>query len=199
MYFHKCSYTFPLHFPSIRLLCWVQNCISAHNSTNPLILSVINKMRWTYPLMFKPPPTPHFQSHFSTYVQQSMTTCIRDFKLSPCPVCCMFSTCLWRWNRQSVPKRRHIKFRRWGITQKKTCNIQNMAKFWNQEQNIRLLLPQQSRQLPLSEWWQTRKVYWQLHRTAVTTATDTQQTCNLHTHCFLPSLEQNNLCMYNST
>jgi len=28
-------------------------------------------------------------------------------------------TCLWRWNRQSVPKRRHIKFRRRGITQKK--------------------------------------------------------------------------------
>jgi len=29
----------------------------------------------------------------------------------------------WRWNRQSVPKRRHIKFRRRGITQKKTYNI----------------------------------------------------------------------------
>jgi hypothetical protein len=39
----------------------------------------------------------------------------------------------WRWGRQSVPKRRHIKFRRWGITQKKTYNIQNMAKVWNQE------------------------------------------------------------------
>jgi len=26
------------------------------------------------------------------------------------------STCLWRWNRQSVLKRRHIKLRRWGIT-----------------------------------------------------------------------------------
>jgi len=42
-------------------------------------------------------------------------------------------TCLWRWNRQSVPKRRHIKFRRRGITQKKTYNIQNTAKVWNQE------------------------------------------------------------------
>jgi len=31
-------------------------------------------------------------------------------------------TCLWRWNRQSVPKRRHMKFRRQGNTQKK--NIQ---------------------------------------------------------------------------
>ena len=42
-------------------------------------------------------------------------------------------TCLWRWNRQSVPKRRHIKFRRRGITQNKTYNIQNTAKVWNQE------------------------------------------------------------------
>jgi hypothetical protein len=28
-------------------------------------------------------------------------------------------TCLWRWNRKRVPKRRHIKFRRRGITHKK--------------------------------------------------------------------------------
>jgi hypothetical protein len=41
--------------------------------------------------------------------------------------------CIWRWNRQSVPKRRHIKFRRRGITQKKTYNIQNMAKVLIQE------------------------------------------------------------------
>jgi len=40
---------------------------------------------------------------------------------------------LWRWNRQSVPKRRHIKLRRRGITQKKANNIQNTAKVWNQE------------------------------------------------------------------
>jgi hypothetical protein len=32
-------------------------------------------------------------------------------------------TCLWRWNRQSVPKRRRMKFRRQGITQKKTYNL----------------------------------------------------------------------------
>ena len=32
---------------------------------------------------------------------------------------------------QSVSKRRHIKFRRRGITQKKAYNIQNMAKVWN--------------------------------------------------------------------
>jgi len=41
-------------------------------------------------------------------------------------------TCLWRWNRQSVPKRRYIKFRRREIIQKKTYNIQNTAKVWNQ-------------------------------------------------------------------
>jgi hypothetical protein len=43
-------------------------------------------------------------------------------------------SCLWRWNRQSVPKRRHTKFRRREITQKKkTYNIHNTAKIWNQE------------------------------------------------------------------
>ena len=42
-------------------------------------------------------------------------------------------TCLWRWNRQSVLKRRHIKFRSRGITQKKTYNIQNKAEVWNKK------------------------------------------------------------------
>ena len=54
-----------------------------------------------------------------------------------CPTVLKFShylpTCLWRWNIQSVPKRRHIKFRRRGITQKKTYNTQNVAEVWNQE------------------------------------------------------------------
>ena len=40
---------------------------------------------------------------------------------------------VWRWNRLSVPKRRNIKFRRRGITQKKAHNIQNTAKVWYQE------------------------------------------------------------------
>jgi hypothetical protein len=34
---------------------------------------------------------------------------------------------------QCVPKRRHIKFRRRGITQKKAYDIQNTEKVWNQE------------------------------------------------------------------
>jgi len=40
---------------------------------------------------------------------------------------------LRRWNRQNIPKRRHIQFRRRGITQKKEYNIHNMTKVWNQE------------------------------------------------------------------
>jgi len=36
---------------------------------------------------------------------------------------------------QSVPKRRHIKFSRRGITQKKEYNIQNTAKVWNRKWN----------------------------------------------------------------
>jgi len=36
-------------------------------------------------------------------------------------------TCLWRWNRHSVPKRRDIKLRRRGITQNKTYKILNMC------------------------------------------------------------------------
>jgi len=50
------------------------------------------------------------------------------------------STFLWRWNRQSVPKRRHIKFRRWRITQKKTCNIQSTTEVWNQEYYVFLFI-----------------------------------------------------------
>jgi hypothetical protein len=34
---------------------------------------------------------------------------------------------------QSVLNRWYIKFRYWGFIQKKTCNIQSMAKVWNQE------------------------------------------------------------------
>jgi hypothetical protein len=48
---------------------------------------------------------------------------------------------LHRWCKQltphkmewSIKKRRHTKFRRQGVTQKKEYNIQNMMKVWNQE------------------------------------------------------------------
>jgi len=39
---------------------------------------------------------------------------------------------------QNVPKRRHIKFRRREITQKKRYSIQNTAKVWNQEPEVSL-------------------------------------------------------------
>jgi hypothetical protein len=71
-----------------------------------------------------------------------------DLKLSPCSECCMLSsgwfTCvwslyadvsehsvpssrLWRWIRQSVPKRWYITFRRRWITKKEAYNF-----FWSQ-------------------------------------------------------------------
>jgi hypothetical protein len=40
---------------------------------------------------------------------------------------------------QSVPKRRHIKFRHRGITQKKAYNVQNTAKVWNQLYKVFML------------------------------------------------------------
>jgi hypothetical protein len=40
---------------------------------------------------------------------------------------------LWRWNRQSVPKRWHLDYRRRGISQNKAYDIRNKAKVWNQE------------------------------------------------------------------
>ena len=42
---------------------------------------------------------------------------------------------------QSVPKRRQRKFRRREITQKKTYNIQDTAKVWNQEHTL-VFVPQ---------------------------------------------------------
>ena len=40
---------------------------------------------------------------------------------------------------QSVPKLRHINFRRRGITQKKAYNIQYKAKVWNKDYNVEIL------------------------------------------------------------
>ena len=42
--------------------------------------------------------------------------------------CCLFHLHRHMKTEQSVPKRRHIKFRRRGITQKKGENIQNKEK-----------------------------------------------------------------------
>jgi len=40
-------------------------------------------------------------------------------------------SCLWRWKRHSVPKRRHIKFRRRLITQRKTYKKINLDNGWS--------------------------------------------------------------------
>jgi hypothetical protein len=56
----------------------------------------------------------------------------------------------WRWNRWSVLKLRHIKFRCWGITWTKECNIQKMAKVWNKEVHIWLTMRPQHLRIILS-------------------------------------------------
>jgi len=38
---------------------------------------------------------------------------------------------LWRWKRQSVLERWHIKFRCRAVTQTKAYNVQNRVKVWN--------------------------------------------------------------------
>ena len=40
------------------------------------------------------------------------------------------STCLWRWNRQSVPKRRHLNSRRRVITQKKAYKFHHIYRIF---------------------------------------------------------------------
>jgi len=71
-------------------------------------------------------------------------------------------TCLWRWNRQSVPKRRHIKFRSRGITQKKTYNIKNRAKVWNQEilSGFSFIICSRTRSKPSTFW--SLKLTWHI-------------------------------------
>jgi hypothetical protein len=62
---------------------------------------------------------------------------------------------------QSVPKRRHTKFRRRGITQKKAYNIHNTAKVWNQRDfscSVDLLGI-----LPLSAAASLGKLYWRIY------------------------------------
>jgi len=65
---------------------------------------------------------------------------VPTFRNAVCSICIRGvsrknSSCLhvWRGKSRSVLKRRHIKFRRRGITQKKEYSIQNTAKVRNQE------------------------------------------------------------------
>jgi len=49
-------------------------------------------------------------------------------KMSPTQFILQTSTCLWRWNRQSVPNGRHKKLRRLGIIQKKAYYNERLFK-----------------------------------------------------------------------
>jgi len=67
---------------------------------------------------------------------------ISDFKLSPCSECCMLSLGWFPWilcadvSEHSVPKRRHVKLRRRGITQKKAKNRKIPALDWNETPSV---------------------------------------------------------------
>jgi len=77
-----------------------------------------------------PPPPPPARHSPSSWLRLFLSQTLSHMDT---PTILKFShylpTCLWRWNRQSVPKRRHIKFRRRGITQKKTYNKHVQIKF----------------------------------------------------------------------
>ena len=80
---------------------------------------------WSYPTQTRSPSS-------SGHSGLTFVSFITTFSCSSC------SHDLWRWNRQGVPKRRHIKFRRRGFIQKKEYNIHNTTKVWNQERSLTL-------------------------------------------------------------
>ena len=78
----------------------------------------------THPLPCHPPSYSLWLFSSQTFSRINTPTFLKPSHSAP--------TCLWRFNGQSVPKRRHIKFRRRGITQKKVYNIPNRAEVLNQ-------------------------------------------------------------------
>ena len=113
--------------PSLRVIAWQlpynwgksMEKPRAKYCDNELPLFVVCFLLGNYPASgFYMPTFRNTLSHFHKQVDMSRM---------------LTSTCLWRWNRQCVPKRRHIKSRRQVITQKKAYNIQNRTKAWNQE------------------------------------------------------------------
>jgi hypothetical protein len=74
-------------------------------------------------------------------------------------------TCLWRWNRQNVPKRQHIKFRCRGITQKKTYDNINGTEhyqFLPQEHTVNQHLNSDVLQFPYADMWQIWSEKWHI-------------------------------------
>jgi len=80
----------------------------------------------------------------SSICHNSSKNCeVLDFNLSPCSERCFLSLRhLWRWNRRSVPKLRHITFKRQGITQKKeynTCEINSSKNIYRSLEHLMTL------------------------------------------------------------
>jgi hypothetical protein len=71
-----------------------------------------------------PVPLSYWLSPLSNQTRPRINTGYFPAKLS------FTTTYLWRWNRQSVPKRRLLIFRRRGNTQNKIYLIYNTAKVW---------------------------------------------------------------------
>ena len=151
----------PYMYGNCRMHCTCNNKLShwRRNGTVPTTLFALYSYTENICLPWLSPDTPNYLSSIFTYFynpmyveihlcQNSLTMFYASFWVIPWRLnfvcqcfgtCCLFhlhrrvGTCLWRWNRQCVPKRRHIKFGCQGIIQKKAYNIQNMAKVWNQE------------------------------------------------------------------
>jgi hypothetical protein len=88
-------------------------------------------------------------------------------------------TRLWRWNRQSVPKRRPSKFRLHGITQKEAYNIQNTAKVWSQEGLYLLNIVKSSFSVWLPSLFPRIQRYWGTFRS------NNSETANMRTWNFI--------------
>ena len=111
------------------------------------------------------PPLPLPRRPLSNWLKLFLS---QTFSHTDTPTILKFShylpTCLWRWNRQSVLKHRHIKFRHRGITQKKTYSklylhavCRCVTFFLTKHKNNSALLV-----LILSQKWQIRydKCFW---------------------------------------
>ena len=95
-------------------------------------VSIVTRLRDWRPISLVQYPTQ--ANNFLFYAFFWVISRRLNFICRHCGTLCLLhlhrQVCLWRWNRQSVPKRRYIKFRRRGITQKKT-------KYWEQGESLK--------------------------------------------------------------
>jgi hypothetical protein len=98
--------------------CWTESFKKTQSSTDLLYVFF-----WVIP------------QHLNFICRRFRTLCLFQLRRRVRVECHSTPIRLWRQNRQSAPKRRHIKFRCWGeLPTKKTYNIQDTAKVWNQKQ-----------------------------------------------------------------